>query len=149
MKILVDADACSVIKKIEDLARKNNIEVELFCDTNHVISSNYSKVRIVGAGSDAVDFAILNSCSKGDIVVTNDGGLASLVLAKKGYVVNSHGRNYTERDIDSILNSRYIMSKAKRRGCKNFKGMEKNKEPHPSFYTSLSNLINRSLIPAV
>ncbi|MCR5293506.1 MAG: DUF188 domain-containing protein [Eubacterium sp.] len=142
MRILVDADACSVVNKVEKIAKKNNIEVILFCDTHHVITSDYAEVKIVGAGADAVDFAILNNCKSGDIVVTNDGGLASLVLSKRGMVVNSFGRRYTDRDINDILNARYFRSKQKRRGNTNFKGMKnKNYHNHPDFNTSLTMMI--------
>ena len=55
MKIYVDADACPVISIVEQLAKENNIEVTLLCDTNHVLDSDYSEVKIIGAGADAVD----------------------------------------------------------------------------------------------
>ena len=49
MEIYVDADACPVVGIVEKIAEKYNIPVTLFCDTNHVLSSNYSKVIVVGA----------------------------------------------------------------------------------------------------
>ena len=51
-------------------------------DTNHVLSSDYSEIRIIGAGADAVDFALINLCHKGDIVVTQDYGVAAMALGK-------------------------------------------------------------------
>ena len=54
----------------------------LLCDTNHVLTSEYSEVRIVGAGADAVDLALINLCKSGDIVVTQDYGVAALALGK-------------------------------------------------------------------
>lgn len=68
--IYVDADACPVVKQIEIVAKSHNIPVTLFCDTNHVLKSDYSEVKIIGAGADAVDFAPVNSSRVGDIVVT-------------------------------------------------------------------------------
>ena len=53
--IYVDADACPVVKQIENVAKSHNIPVTLFCDTNHVLKSGYSEVKIIGAGADAVD----------------------------------------------------------------------------------------------
>ena len=55
MHIYVDADACPVVDIIEDKARKYKVSVTLLCDTNHVLSSAYSEVMLVGAGADAVD----------------------------------------------------------------------------------------------
>ena len=66
MRILVDADACSVTHIVEEAAqKKNEIEVILFCDTNHILHSDYSEIKVIGAGADAVDFALVSACRKG------------------------------------------------------------------------------------
>ena len=54
MQIFVDADACPVVAIIEKIAKENGVSVTLLCDTNHVLSSAYSEVIVVGAGADAV-----------------------------------------------------------------------------------------------
>ena len=82
MQIYVDADACPVVGIVEELAIKYKIPVTLLCDTNHVLYSDYSEVKIIGAGADAVDFALVNLCRKGDIVVTQDYGVAAMALGK-------------------------------------------------------------------
>ena len=64
MKIFVDADACPVIDIVEDIATKYNIPVTLLCDTNHVLTSDYSEVIVVGAGADAVDYKLISICHK-------------------------------------------------------------------------------------
>ena len=79
MKILVDADACPVINIVERVAKQKNIRVILLCDTNHILHSDYSEVKVIGAGADAVDFALVNLCEKGDIVVTQDYGVAAMI----------------------------------------------------------------------
>ena len=68
MQIFVDADACPVVAIIEKIAKDNSVPVMLLCDTNHVLSSTYSKVVVVGAGADAVDYKLISICHKGDIV---------------------------------------------------------------------------------
>lgn len=60
MRIYVDADACPVVKITEQLARKYSLPVTLLCDTNHILTSDYSEVRVIGAGADAVDLALIN-----------------------------------------------------------------------------------------
>lgn len=50
MKIFVDADACPVVRIVEEVAEKYGIEVTLLCDTNHILNSDYSEVIVVGAG---------------------------------------------------------------------------------------------------
>jgi len=84
VKILIDGDACPSIKLIEDVAKKYNITVEIITDTAHIISSNYSKVFMVGKGKDNTDIYLINRVSEKDIVITQDYGLAVMVLGKKG-----------------------------------------------------------------
>ena len=68
MKIFVDADACPVVRIVEEVAEKYRIDVTLLCDTNHILTSDYSEVIVVGAGADAVDYKLISICHKGDIV---------------------------------------------------------------------------------
>ena len=103
MKILVDADACPVVRIVERIAQKNGIPCVLLCDTNHVLESDYSEVRTIGAGADAVDFALINLCRKGDIVVTQDYGVAALALGKGAQAIHQSGKWYTEDNIDQML----------------------------------------------
>ncbi len=51
MKIYIDADACPVIRIAEDIARKHSIPVTLLCDTSHHLTSDYSTVKVIGAGA--------------------------------------------------------------------------------------------------
>lgn len=113
MKILIDADACPVVSIVERLAEEKSIQVILFCDTNHVLRSVYSEVRIIGAGADAVDFALVNECQNGDIVVTQDYGLAAMVLSKQAAAIHQNGRWYTEQNIDTLLAERHLAKKAR------------------------------------
>ena len=55
MRVFVDADACPVVSIVENISKNYNIPVTLLCDTNHVLSSVYSEVIVVGDGADAVD----------------------------------------------------------------------------------------------
>ena len=82
MQIYVDADACPVVGIVEKIAERYRIPVTLLCDTNHVLHSNYSEVIIVGAGADAVDYKLIGICHRGDIVVSQDYGVAAMALGK-------------------------------------------------------------------
>ena len=66
MQIFVDADACPVVGIVEKIAEKYNISTTLLCDTNHVLTSDYSEVIVVGAGADAVDYKLISICSCSD-----------------------------------------------------------------------------------
>ncbi len=126
MKIFVDADACPVVGIVEKIAEKYNIEVTLLCDTNHVLYSNYSDVIVVGAGADAVDFKLISVCHNGDVVVTQDYGVAAMALGKGAYAIHQSGRWYTNENIDRMLMERHLNKKARRGSHKNhIKGPKK------------------------
>ena len=82
MQIFVDADACPVVDIVETIAEKYNISNTLLCDTNHILYSDYSEVIVVGAGADAVDYKLISICHKGDVVVSQDYGVAAMALGK-------------------------------------------------------------------
>ena len=105
-RIFVDADACPVIKIVESVAEKYHLPVTLLCDTNHVLESAYSTVKVVGAGADAVDYALINLCREGDIVVTQDYGVAAMALGKKAYAIHQSGKWYTNENIERMLMER-------------------------------------------
>lgn len=129
MKIYVDADACPVVRIVERLAKKHDIPVTLLCDTNHVLSSDYSEVKIIGAGADAVDFALITLCHKGDIVVTQDYGVAAMALGKGAYAIHQSGRWYTNDNIDQLLMERHLAKENRRKSTKNHgKGPKKRTE---------------------
>ena len=113
-QIFVDADACPVVPEIERIARKHQVPLHLFCDTNHVLQSDVGEVHVIGAGADAVDIAVANACKKGDVVVTQDYGVAAMVLGKGGYAVHQNGWQYTSENIDRLLYERYTVKKARR-----------------------------------
>ena len=119
MHIYVDADACPVIRIVENIARKYNIETTLICDTNHVLRSDYSDVVTVSAGADAVDFKLVNLCTRDDIVVTQDYGVAAMALSKGAYAIHQSGKWYTNDNIDRMLMQRHITKCAKRASSKN------------------------------
>lgn len=126
MKIYVDADACPVVRIVEKIAKKYDMPVTLLCDTNHVLSSDYSEVMIVGAGADAVDFKLISLCQKGDIVVTQDYGVAAMALGKMAYAIHQSGKWYTDENIDQMLMERHLAKKARRGSAKNhLKGSRK------------------------
>lgn len=119
MEIYVDADACPVVRIVEKVAEENKIKVCLLCDTNHVLQSDYSEIKIIGAGADAVDLALINLCRSGDIVVTQDYGVAAMALGKAAYAIHQSGRWYTNDNIDQLLMERHMAKAASRAKSKN------------------------------
>ncbi|MFA9377552.1 MAG: YaiI/YqxD family protein [Lachnotalea sp.] len=114
MKILVDADACPVVSIVEKIAKENSIAVTLFCDTSHILNSSYSEIVTVSKGMDAVDFVIVQRGMKGDIVVTQDYGVAAMALGKGLYAIHQSGKHYTNENIDQMMFERHLAKKARR-----------------------------------
>lgn len=145
MKILVDADACPVKDIIEEVAKQNNIPVYMFIDTSHILSSDYSKVIVVSKAPDAVDFALLNHTSKGDIVVTQDYGVAAMALGKGAYAIHHNGREYLDGTIDRMLMERHMARELRRtKGRINGNMKKRSKAEDVTFRGSLYQLCNKA-----
>lgn len=114
INIFVDADACPVNDIIVKVAKDFNIPVFMFVDTSHVLHSDYAQIVIVDKSADSVDFAIINRIKKGDIAVTQDYGLASMILAKGAYPIHQNGFLYTSENIDKLLFERHMAKKLRR-----------------------------------
>lgn len=146
MKIFVDADACPVVDIVENIATKYNIPVTLLCDTNHVLTSDYSEVVVVGAGADAVDYKLISICHRGDIVVTQDYGVAAMALGKGAYAIHQSGKWYTNENIDQMLMERHLNKKARRASSRNhIKGPRKRtEEDDQRFAESFEKLLRKA-----
>ena len=146
MKIFVDADACPVIDIVEDIATKYNIPVTLLCDTNHVLTSDYSEVIVVGAGADAVDYKLISICHRGDIVVTQDYGVAAMALGKGAFAIHQSGKWYTNENIDQMLMESHLNKKARRASSRNhIKGPRKRTdEDDQRFAESFEKLLRKA-----
>lgn len=143
----MDADACPVVRIVEETAKKYGVPVTLLCDTNHVLQSEYSEVNVIGAGADAVDFALVGLCRKGDLVVTQDYGVAAMALGKGAFCIHQSGRWYTNENIDQMLMERHLSGKARRASKKNhLKGPKKRTgQDDVRFTESLEQLIQKAL----
>ena len=146
MTIFVDADACPVTRLTEEIAKKHSIPVMLLCDTSHLLTSEYSEVRIIGAGSDAVDLALINLCKSGDIVVTQDYGVAALALGKGAKAIHQSGRWYTEENIDALLMERHLAKKARKSSKNHLKGPTKrSKEDDKRYADSFERMLQEQI----
>ncbi|CUQ78710.1 Uncharacterized BCR%2C YaiI/YqxD family COG1671 [Lachnospira eligens] len=143
MQIFVDADACPVVDIVETIAEKYNIPTTLLCDTNHVLCSDYCEVIVVGAGADVVDYKLISICHRGDIVVSQDYGVAAMALGKGAYAIHQSGKWYTDENIDRMLMERHLNKKARRGSSKNhIKGPKKRaNEDDERFAQSFEKLV--------
>ena len=144
MRILVDADACPVKEIILKLAKEQNINVLMFFDNSHVYEDGYSEVFILDKGADSVDYFLINKLHPGDIVITQDYGVATMALIKKCFPINYNGLIFDDDNIVSLLNNRAMNQKIRRH--KNMRGPKKRtRENDETFEKNLRFVINSNI----
>lgn len=135
MKILIDADGCPVMDITLSMAKDRDIETIILCDTAHIINKEGVETITVSKGSDSVDFSLLKLVKKGDLVVTQDYGLAGMVLAKGGLAIRQDGLVYNDYNIDRLLEERHNAKKLRKSGAR-FKGPKKRTIDDDTKYTN-------------
>jgi uncharacterized protein YaiI (UPF0178 family) len=119
MKIYVDADACPVKDIIISEGTKAETPVILVTSFSHFSTAEQPsgvETIYVDSGADAADYRIMKLAQKGDIIITQDYGLASLGLAKGCTVLHHTGYSYTNENIDQLLQTRYLSAMARKSG---------------------------------
>lgn len=116
MRIIVDGDACPGISIIEKTAKKFSLDLIVYCDINHFIQVDHGEVRVVDKGFQSVDMKVANECKKGDIIISQDYGVATICLGKKAFVLSPKGYIYSEEDIGAMLEQRHLSQKIRRGG---------------------------------
>lgn len=145
MKVLIDADACPVVGIAVELCRRFGTECILLCDTAHEMHRDGVKTLVFDKGADSVDFALVNRVQAGDIVITQDYGLASMCLAKNATVLHQDGWQYTEDNIQALLFQRHASKKFRQSGGR-VKGPSKRKpEQDRAFSAALETLLQQAV----
>lgn len=145
MKIYIDADGCPVVRNTLKIAKKFDIDCVIICDTAHRINHEGAETVVVSQGADNVDFRLVNLISKGDIVITQDYGLAAMCLGKQAIVLHQDGKQYTEENIAGLLEFRAIAKKIRRSGGRT-KGVHKRtQEQNIAFEEALTQLLKQNI----
>ena len=124
MKLMIDGDGCPVVDIAIRLCREFKVPCCLLCDTSHQFNRQGAQTLVFDKGADSVDFSLVNRLEPGDIVVTQDYGLASMCLARKARPIHQDGWAYTEENIDALLFSRHQHRKLRNAGVR-MKGPKK------------------------
>jgi hypothetical protein len=140
----VDADACPVKEIIVEIAKQNKLQVFMFIDTSHELQDRYSTVIMVDKARDSVDIALANKMQSGDIVVTQDYGVAAIALAKHARVIHQNGLVYTEENIERLLFERHLGQKVRRAGGKTAKNKKRTREDDEMFKKAFINMVIRA-----
>ncbi|MBM7650010.1 uncharacterized protein YaiI (UPF0178 family) [Bacillus ectoiniformans] len=117
MKIFVDADSCPVKQEILTLAKEYKIEAVFVASIRHMMNQTMEGTwKYVDPDAEAADLYIFNHLQKGDVLVTQDIGLAGLALSKQVNVVSPRGHVYHEDNMANELHFRHLAAKARRSG---------------------------------
>ena len=142
MKILIDADGCPVVNITIALAVQTGLECLLLCDTSHMFEREGARTITVSKGADSVDFALVNMVSRGDIVVTQDYGLAAMCLARGALPIRQDGLCYTDHNIGALLHERHAAKKLRSAGVRQRAIAKRSAEDDKSFAKALEALIS-------
>lgn len=145
MKIIVDADACPVKDVIFKETSHKNIPVILVSSLSHFSNQDvpdHVETIYVDAGRDAADFKIVALTKPGDIVITQDYGLASLLLPKGATVLHHKGFEYTDMNIDHLLSTRHMSAAIRQAGGRTKGPKPFSNEERRSFFKLFQNKIN-------
>ncbi|WP_408954846.1 DUF188 domain-containing protein [Natroniella sp. ANB-PHB2] len=148
MRILVDGDSCPVKEEICEISKCYKIEVQIFISTAHYTNNRLAaKYITVDSNYQAVDLELVKELTKEDLVITNDYGLAALVLGFGAVAISSYGKVFTEENIDYLLSRNHLISRLRRQKEYIFKSSKYNKKKREKFKVNLVELIeNKSKI---
>ena len=141
MRIIVDADATPSLKEIINIAQKNNVNCELFCDYNHNLNNLDAEIHYISEGFQSVDIAISNCISSHDILITQDYGLACIALSKGAKAINPNGTVYMNSNIDNLLEQRYLNILNRKQNIRTKNNKKRTKETNEKFLHLLQELI--------
>lgn len=141
-RIVVDADGCPVVAQCIAQAKRFGLECLLLCDTSHRFEREGAKTLTFSKGADSVDFALVNLVQPGDVVVTQDYGLAAMCLARGVRILSQDGMEYTAGNIDGLLLARHTAKKI-RSGGGRLKGPSKRTSAQDDvFAEALASLLS-------
>ena len=144
VRLLIDADACPVVEIALRAAREHGVEVLLVCDDAHEMRREGARTVTVARGADSADLRLVNLLRPGDLVVTQDYGLAALCLARAARVLDQNGRVYDESNIDALLSMRHLAARARRAGGR-VKGPPRRKpQQDEAFRHALEAMLDRA-----
>lgn len=143
-RILIDGDGCPVVDETVALAKQFNVPCLILCDTAHRFEKPGAKTLVFSKGADSVDFALVNLVQPGDIVVTQDYGLAAMCLARATKVINQDGMAYTSENIDGLLLARHTAKKIRNGGGRLRGPKKRTPEQDGAFVDALTTLLRET-----
>ncbi|CDR51539.1 YaiI/YqxD family protein [Staphylococcus schweitzeri] len=144
--IIIDGDACPVVNSIIDLTTETGIFVTIIRSFSHYSNQVYPPhvtTVYVDDGPDAVDYKIVQLSKDEDIVITQDYGLASLLIEKVNTVMHHNGKIYNSKNIQHLLDKRYFNAQIRKQGGRHKGPPPFTKQDKKTFEMSLSKIIHQ------
>ncbi|MCL4439578.1 MAG: DUF188 domain-containing protein [Firmicutes bacterium] len=143
MKIIVDADAApgQALEICREAARRYGVELWTVASFNHLINSENHIT--VGNSPQEADLKIINISKKGDVVVTQDFGLAAVVLARGAAAISPLGKIFSPETIDFLLEEREKKAKYRRGGGRTRGPAKRTVNDNEKFRNNLFRLLER------
>lgn len=146
MKILVDADACpkKALEICMKLGEKYSVPVWTVASFNHHINSENH--ILVGDDPQETDVKIMNLSREGDIAITQDWGLAAMLLGKKVKCLSPSGKEFQRENIDFLLEERALKERHRRGGGRTRGPKKRTRAKDNIFKKRLENLLEEANI---
>lgn len=141
MRVLIDADACPVVNIAVNLCKKAGVSCLLLCDTAHILHKDGAETLVFDKGADSVDFALANRATAGDLVITQDYGVASMCLAKGARILHQDGWEYTMDNITGLMEQRHAAKKHRMAGGRTKGPSKRTKAQDEAFAARLQQML--------
>lgn len=148
MRFVIDGDGSPVKEEVIRLGKKFQLPVLIITSVDHYTMKEYPdfvQFIYVDKGADRADYQIVKEIKPGDLLITQDYGLASLVLPKKARVFHHSSKEYLAETIDQLLMQRYIGGQMRKAG-------KRTKGPKPFtasdrqlFYEIMTDIVEEEL----
>ena len=99
---------------------------------------------MVDQGADSADFALVGRIAPGDLVITQDYGLAAMCLTKGAQVIDQNGMRYTVDNIDTLLAQRAESAKLRRAGARVKGPARRTTEQNDAFLSAFDQMISEA-----
>lgn len=141
MRVLIDADGCPVVRIAVDCAKRHGLPVTLVCDCAHIFDLPGVETITVTKGADSADFRLVNMIRPGDLLITQDYGLAAMSLARRAHVISQNGLIFTDENIDSLLLQRHTSRKLRNAGVRMKGPAKRTSEQDEAFLRTMESFM--------
>jgi hypothetical protein len=145
MRLLIDADGCPVVKQSVKIANEYGIDVIIVKNHAHVIDYPGVTVVTVDLSRDSADYYIVNHAEKGDLIISQDYGLAAMALSKEASILTQFGMEINAFNIDQLLSRRHFNQEMRRKHqtFTHGKSSKRSKKDNDRFESALREVLNK------